>query len=81
MLVLSRKEMESVRLGNGVVVHVRAIRGNRVVLGFDAPQDVRVMRAELPDFDSDQDDLLRQSPSQRRSKKLAVKIATHELQT
>lgn len=50
MLVLSRKENESVRLGNGIIVQVRAIQGNRVVLGFEAPADVRVLRAELANF-------------------------------
>jgi carbon storage regulator CsrA len=34
-------------IGQGVVVTVTAIEGNRVRIGIDAPADVRVLRAEL----------------------------------
>ena len=35
MLVLSRKSMERIQIGNSVVVTVLAIRGNNVRIGFD----------------------------------------------
>jgi carbon storage regulator CsrA len=47
MLVLSRKVDETVIIDGRIVVRVVAIRGGKVRLGFDAPQDVRIVRAEL----------------------------------
>ncbi len=47
MLVLSRKKDESIVIGDSVVVHVQAIRGNRVLIAIDAPPEVKVVRGEL----------------------------------
>lgn len=47
MLVLSRKPMERLQIGDGIVVTVLQIRGNRVRLGIDAPKKTPVLRAEL----------------------------------
>lgn len=47
MLVLSRKLKERVVIGGRTVVTVLAVRGNRVVLGVEAPEEVPVHRAEL----------------------------------
>jgi carbon storage regulator len=47
MLVLSRKPGEQVVLGNGITLTVVEVRGNRVRLAFDAPDQVRILRAEL----------------------------------
>lgn len=47
MLVLSRKESEQIMIGKDVVVTVSRICGNRVQLAINAPQNVRVLRAEL----------------------------------
>ncbi len=49
MLVLSRKSMEDILIGDSVVVHVLEIRGNRVRIGIDAPKDINVLRTELRD--------------------------------
>lgn len=49
MLVLSRKSMESIQIGDNVVVTVLEIKGNRVRLGIDAPREIHVKRSELPD--------------------------------
>lgn len=56
MLVLSRKENEAVRIGENVVVRVVAVKGQRVRLAFDAPDDVKILRAEIPVWDSRIDD-------------------------
>jgi carbon storage regulator len=48
MLVLSRKKGEAINIADGVTIVVREITGSRVVLGFEAPSDVRIMRQELP---------------------------------
>jgi carbon storage regulator len=47
MLVLSRKPGEQVVLSNGITLTVVEVRGNRVRLAFDAPAQVRILRAEL----------------------------------
>lgn len=47
MLVLSRKRGESVVIGNDVTVTVLEVRGDRVKLGFSAPGEVPIHRAEV----------------------------------
>ena len=47
MLVLTRKPGEKVVIGNGITVTVVAVTGNKVRLGIDAPDQVRILRAEL----------------------------------
>ena len=48
MLVVTRKQWESVQIGNVVVTVVR-ISGDEVRLGIDAQKDVRIMRTEILD--------------------------------
>jgi len=47
MLVLSRKEGEQLIIGDGVVLTVSRISGNRVAIGIEAPRSVRIVRGEL----------------------------------
>jgi carbon storage regulator len=47
MLVLSRKVGEKVLVADDIVVTVLAVRGNQVKIGIEAPEWVRVVRAEL----------------------------------
>ena len=47
MLVLSRKPGEQVVIGGGITVTVVSVLGNTVRLAFDAPDQVRILRAEL----------------------------------
>jgi carbon storage regulator len=47
MLVLSRRERESIVIGNGIVVTVLAVKGKTVRLGIDAPPEVVVHRQEV----------------------------------
>lgn len=49
MLVLSRRENESIVIGDGITVKVVEIRGNQVRLAIEAPKEVRVLRTELVD--------------------------------
>jgi carbon storage regulator len=49
MLVLSRKPMERIYIGDSVVVTVLEIRGNKARIGIDAPKDLHVVRSELLD--------------------------------
>ena len=48
MLVLTRKENQSVRIGNDVVVKILAVKGNRITIGIEAPKEVKILRTELP---------------------------------
>lgn len=47
MLVLSRHRDESIMIGDDIVVTIVDIRGDKVRLGIDAPQDVPVHRQEV----------------------------------
>lgn len=47
MLVLSRKAMETIAIGEEIEVIVRRINGNRVTLAIRAPYNVRIVRGEL----------------------------------
>jgi carbon storage regulator len=51
MLVLSRKIGEKVVIGDGIVLVVKRILGQRVTFGIEAPEEVRIVRGELPRFD------------------------------
>jgi carbon storage regulator len=46
MLVLSRKQNESIFIDGRITVTVAEIRGGRVRLAIDAPRDVPIDRAE-----------------------------------
>lgn len=47
MLVLTRKNNESIVIGENIVMTVIEVRGDRVQLGFDAPKTVSIHRREL----------------------------------
>jgi carbon storage regulator len=47
MLVLSRHRDESIMIGDDVVVTIVDIRGDKVRLGINAPQDIPVHRREV----------------------------------
>jgi carbon storage regulator len=49
MLVLSRHRDESIMIGDNIVVTIVDIRGDKVRLGIDAPQDIPVHRQEVYD--------------------------------
>lgn len=49
MLVLSRHRDESIMIGDDVVVTIVDIRGDKVRLGIEAPQDIPVHRQEVYD--------------------------------
>jgi carbon storage regulator len=49
MLVLSRKKGESIVVRDDIVVTVIELRGGRVRLGVEAPDEVTVHRKELYD--------------------------------
>jgi len=49
MLVLSRREQETIRIGDDIVITVVRIDSSAVRIGVDAPKDMLVLRGELND--------------------------------
>lgn len=49
MLVLSRKRDERIVIGDNIVITVVEVRGDKVRLGIEAPNDVPVHRQEVLD--------------------------------
>ena len=49
MLVLSRKINESIITSNGLRIKVIAIRGDKIRLGFEAPESIAIYRQEVFD--------------------------------
>lgn len=47
MLILTRKEGESLRLGDDITVTVVSVKGGNVRIGIDAPRDLAVHREEI----------------------------------
>ncbi len=47
MLVLGRKQDESIIIDGRITVKVLQVKGNRLRLGIEAPKDVQIRRAEL----------------------------------
>ena len=47
MLILTRREGESVLIGDDVTITVLRVKGNQVRLGVNAPKNVAVQREEI----------------------------------
>lgn len=47
MLVLCRKEQESIRISDEIMIRVLSIQGNRVRIGIDAPAGIAIVRSKL----------------------------------
>ena len=47
MLVLSRKEGESIVIGDDIVVTVLEVRAGQIRIGIDAPRNLQVHRQEI----------------------------------
>lgn len=53
MLVLSRKVGQEILIGDNVRITVTKVSGNRVTLGVEAPDHVRILRGELESVATD----------------------------
>ena len=47
MLVLGRKEEQTIQIGDDIRVTILRIKGNCVRVGIEAPEQVRILREEL----------------------------------
>ncbi|MEZ6041342.1 MAG: carbon storage regulator [Planctomycetaceae bacterium] len=47
MLVLNRKQFETIHIGDDVVIRIQAIKGSSVRVAIEAPPTVRIVRGEL----------------------------------
>jgi len=47
LLILTRKEGQSIRIGENIVIKIVAIDGGQVKIGIDAPKGVAIFREEL----------------------------------
>jgi len=50
MLVLTRKPGEKINIGSNITITVVEVKGNKIRVGIDAPEDMTIFRAELNDF-------------------------------
>lgn len=53
MLVLSRKQGESIRINDNITIKVVSVGPGRVKIAIDAPSNVTILRQELCDGQSD----------------------------
>lgn len=47
MLVLSRRSKQSIKIGDEIVVTILDVKGKRITIGIEAPNQVQIRRAEL----------------------------------
>jgi len=51
MLVLTRKTNESIMIGDDIEIKILSIQKGAVRIGFEAPEEVIILRKELEDKD------------------------------
>jgi carbon storage regulator len=51
MLILTRKDGETIKIGNDIRVTVVSINGTQVRIGIEAPKSVTILRKELAEAD------------------------------
>jgi len=49
MLILGRKEKETIHIGNDITISVENISNGMAKIGIDAPKDIIILRGELKD--------------------------------
>jgi carbon storage regulator CsrA len=67
MLVLTRKVSEQILIGDDIKITLVRVRGNSVRVGIEAPREVRVVRGEIADQESDRDTELEKDLGERET--------------
>jgi len=73
VLILSRRELESICLGDDVILTVVAVGKDKVRIGVQAPPGVRILRHELEVNISEPDAPLAFPPPERESQPVTDK--------
>ena len=47
MLVVTRKQSEVIKIGDNIRITICKVQGGKVLVGVDAPRDIKVVRVEL----------------------------------
>lgn len=47
MLIISRKKNESIMIQGGIEIFILDVQGDKVRVGIDAPNNIKIMRKEL----------------------------------
>jgi carbon storage regulator len=55
MLVLSRRETESILIGDDIIVTIERISGKKVSVSITAPDEVNIVRGELVEMKGESD--------------------------
>ncbi|MCG5496038.1 carbon storage regulator CsrA [Ectothiorhodospira variabilis] len=56
MLILTRRDGESLKIGETVTIRILAVNGRQVRIGIDAPADIEIFREELLEYEEDPGD-------------------------
>jgi carbon storage regulator CsrA len=51
MLILARKQNESIVVSGHIRIKVLEVKGNTVRIGIEAPQEVKILRGELVQYE------------------------------
>ena len=78
MLVLSRKLQEQIKIGDDITITVVKVNNRQIRLGIEAPRDVRVVRAELEQRDSNSAES--KQPASTVSTEFPAQTATPDMQ-
>ena len=52
MLILTRRKEESVIINGNIKIRILGLKDNQVKIGFEAPEDVAIVREELLNDDN-----------------------------
>ncbi len=65
MLVLTRKQRQQITIGDNITITVLRVKGQAVRIGIEAPDGIRILRAELTAIDKafEDDSLLEDLPT------------------
>ncbi|REJ65789.1 MAG: carbon storage regulator [Planctomycetota bacterium] len=75
MLVLGRRTGEQIVIGDDVELVVVSVRGDRVKLGFRAPQDVAIHREEVYKRAREEQDSIQANPTSPAKRPVSTAVA------